>query len=45
MFCSKCGREIPDDARFCSYCGCEVYSGEEWVPLEDLEELKLVKVQ
>lgn len=21
MFCSKCGREIPDDAKMCPYCG------------------------
>lgn len=21
MFCSKCGKEIEDDARFCQYCG------------------------
>lgn len=21
MFCSKCGREIPDDSRVCGYCG------------------------
>lgn len=24
MFCWKCGKEIPDEARFCSYCGAEV---------------------
>jgi len=24
MFCSKCGHEIPDEARFCSSCGQEV---------------------
>ena len=21
MFCQKCGKQIPDDARFCPYCG------------------------
>lgn len=21
MFCQHCGRELPDDARFCTYCG------------------------
>ena len=21
MFCPKCGREIPDGAQFCTYCG------------------------
>lgn len=21
MFCKKCGKEIPDDAQFCQFCG------------------------
>ena len=21
MFCSKCGKQIPDDAKFCNFCG------------------------
>lgn len=24
MFCWKCGKEIPDEAQFCSYCGTDV---------------------
>ena len=24
MFCSKCGKEIEDDAKFCQYCGHEI---------------------
>jgi len=24
MYCSKCGKEIPDDATFCSHCGTKV---------------------
>jgi DNA-directed RNA polymerase subunit RPC12/RpoP len=24
MFCSKCGKEIPDDSVFCSFCGSKV---------------------
>lgn len=23
MFCKKCGKEIPDDSRYCSYCGTD----------------------
>jgi len=26
MFCSKCGREIPERSKFCSYCGAELAS-------------------
>lgn len=26
MFCEECGKEIPDEATFCSHCGCEVKS-------------------
>ena len=24
MFCSQCGKEIPDDATFCNFCGAQV---------------------
>lgn len=24
MFCTKCGKEIPDDSRFCKHCGSKV---------------------
>ena len=24
MFCTKCGKEIPDDSQFCKHCGSEV---------------------
>jgi hypothetical protein len=27
MFCPKCGKEIPDEATFCSYCGTEIKEG------------------
>lgn len=26
MYCSKCGKEIKDDAEFCAYCGCRLAS-------------------
>ena len=30
MFCQNCGQEIPDDSRFCDYCGQpqQVYDGQ-----------------
>ena len=24
MYCTKCGKQIEDDSKFCIYCGCEV---------------------
>jgi len=24
MFCAKCGKQLPDDARFCNRCGEEI---------------------
>lgn len=27
MFCRQCGRQIPDQSHFCSYCGCRVWQG------------------
>lgn len=24
MYCSKCGKEIPDESDFCSYCGADL---------------------
>jgi len=28
MFCSKCGKQIEDNAKFCPYCGQKTYLGE-----------------
>ena len=33
MFCTKCGREIDDSAKFCKYCGSPI----EVAPEEPLE--------
>ncbi len=27
MFCTNCGKQIPDDSRFCEYCGTSVADG------------------
>ena len=29
MYCYKCGKQIPDDSRFCPFCGAEVRMPEE----------------
>ena len=26
MYCSQCGKQIPDNSKFCSFCGTRVYS-------------------
>ena len=28
MKCNQCGREIPEDSRFCAYCGCKIEKAE-----------------
>ncbi|MBQ1340927.1 MAG: zinc-ribbon domain-containing protein [Erysipelotrichaceae bacterium] len=35
MYCYKCGKKIPDDAKFCPYCGAEVKKPDEVVVRED----------
>ena len=35
MFCWKCGKKIPEEARFCPYCGAEVRRLEEITIRED----------
>ena len=34
MLCPKCGKEIPDDARFCIFCGTEVKAEQPEKPAE-----------
>lgn len=32
MFCLKCGRELPDGAKFCAYCGAQINSTTNQIP-------------
>jgi hypothetical protein len=32
MFCLKCGRELPDEAKFCAYCGAQINSTTNQIP-------------
>lgn len=25
MFCNQCGKKLPDDAKFCTYCGAQIH--------------------
>jgi len=51
VVCSKCGKTIPYDARYCPYCGSKISEGKAtkgadvcWVAVESVEELKRVAV-
>ncbi|MBQ3384772.1 MAG: zinc-ribbon domain-containing protein [Erysipelotrichaceae bacterium] len=35
MYCYKCGKKIPDEAKFCPYCGAEVKKPDETAVRED----------
>lgn len=39
MFCINCGKQMPDDAIFCPYCGAKISS----IHLENLTERPAVK--
>ena len=30
MFCTQCGRKVPDDAAWCPYCGAELAQPDDW---------------
>lgn len=34
MFCTKCGKEIPDRSKFCSYCGATLGTSRQSAPFE-----------
>lgn len=42
MFCQNCGQEIPDDSRFCDYCGQpqQVYDGQEQENSRDMDRME-----
>lgn len=45
MFCSKCGKEIKPDTRFCAYCGAEITSGKiDHIPIRSEKKKGLWKV-
>lgn len=46
MFCEKCGKSLPIDARFCKYCGKErTVSEEHEKNLQQMERLAALKLQ
>ena len=45
MFCPNCGKEIPDDSKFCPYCGYQIakVKGEDRVQTIELTSKRLKK--
>ena len=35
MYCTKCGKQIEDDSKFCIYCGCEVEEEQQSKPVKN----------
>lgn len=44
MYCSKCGKEIADDAKFCVYCGASNENGNTKIVLQEGKKKKNKKV-
>jgi|GEM_PF-1572153 len=46
MYCKNCGRPLPDDARFCSYCGTKIEqsAAEQTENIEETKEEETIKV-
>ena len=43
MYCNKCGKEIPDESKFCSYCGSIIKNEEK--NFQDKENIRNMKEQ
>ena len=37
MYCSKCGKEIADNSKFCSECGNQIFTKEQSIPNDEYE--------
>ena len=35
MYCSRCGKQVPDDAHYCRYCGYDFSTEESTLPCDD----------
>ena len=43
MYCSQCGRQIPDGSSFCCYCGAAVASGRSSVSVQPYDRQKEIR--
>lgn len=45
MFCTNCGKEIPDISNFCTYCGSKVKKTEENINVQETQEKNIENTQ
>lgn len=43
MFCTNCGKEIPDESQFCKYCGNKISKNEETEQIEKAEKTEIAE--
>ena len=43
MFCKKCGKELPDEAKFCPFCGYHIENNEQSVSFEEIKPIEAEK--
>lgn len=43
MFCTHCGKEIPDESQFCKYCGNKISKNEETEQIEKAEKTEIAE--
>lgn len=42
MFCNQCGEEVPEDSKFCPFCGASIIKKPKKVPISEPTEKKRV---
>ena len=35
MFCNQCGEEVPEDSKFCPFCGASIIKKPKKVPISE----------
>lgn len=43
MFCTNCGKEIPDESKFCKYCGNRIIKKEELKQIEKSDKTEITE--
>lgn len=42
MFCTNCGKEIPNESQFCKYCGNKIRKNEKSEQIEKIEKTEII---